>query len=65
MLLFQLEQGADGFNVPGIFLFCAALAQMFICDVEIPDRFRLRFCVDGFIQSCGIRESLHFAVNDR
>ena len=26
MLLFQLEQGADGFNVPGIFLLCAAFA---------------------------------------
>ena len=65
MLLFQLEQGFDGLDISCVLLLCAALAQMFICDVEIPDRFRLRFCVDGFIQSCGIRESLHFAVNDR
>lgn len=40
MLLFQLEQGADGFNVPGIFLLCATLAQMVVRDVEVPGKFK-------------------------
>jgi len=38
MLLFQLEQSADGFNVPGIFLLCTALAQMVVRDAEVPGR---------------------------
>ena len=40
VLLFQLEQGADGFNVPGILLLCAALAQMVVRDVEVPGKFK-------------------------
>ena len=63
MLLLQLEQGADGFNVPGIFLFCAALAQMIVRDVEVSGSFRHRFGVQSFVCGSGIRESLPFAVN--
>ena len=63
VLLFQLEQGADGFNVPGILLLCAALAQMVVRDVEVPGRLRHRFSIQGFIQGCGIREGLHFSVH--
>ena len=40
VLLFQLEQGADGFDVPGVLLLCAALAQMVICDTEVPGKFK-------------------------
>ena len=65
VFIFQLEQGADGFNVPGIFLLCAALAQMVVRDVEVPGRFRRSFSIQGFIQGSGIREGLHFAVNHR
>ena len=65
VFFFQTEQRFDGFDVPGVLLLCATLAQMLICDVKIPGGFRRRFCVEGFIQGCGIRESLHFAVNDR
>ena len=65
VLLFQLEQGADGFNVPGIFLLCAALAQMVVRDTEVSGRLRRRFSIQGFIQGGGIREGLHFAVNHR
>ena len=42
VLLFQLEQGSDGFNVPGVLLFCAALTQMIVRDVEVPGRLRRR-----------------------
>ena len=42
VLLFQLEQGTDSFNVPGIFLLCATLAQMVVRDVEVPGRLRCR-----------------------
>ena len=63
MLLLQLEQGADGFNVPGIFLFCAALAQMIVRDVEVSGSFRHRFNVQGFVCGGCIRECLPFAVN--
>ena len=59
MLLFQLEQGADGFNVPGIFLLCAALAQMVVCDAEVSGR----HSVQGFIQGSSIREGLHLSVH--
>lgn len=45
MLLFQLEQGADGFNVPGIFLLCATLAQMVVRDAEVPGR----HSIQGFV----------------
>ena len=38
--LFQLEQGTDGFDVPGIFLLCATLAQMVVRDVEVPGKFK-------------------------
>ena len=61
VFLFQLEQGADGFNVPGILLLCAALAQMVVRDAEVSGR----HSVQGFIQGSGIREGLHFAVNHR
>ena len=40
VLLFQLEQGSDGFNVPGVLLFCAALTQMIVRDVEVPGKFK-------------------------
>jgi len=63
VLLFQLEQGADGFNVPGILLLCAALAQMIIRDVEVSSRLRRWFSVPSFIQGCGIREGLHLSVH--
>ena len=43
VLIFQLEQGANGFNVPGIFLLCTALAQMVVRNVEVSGRFRRRF----------------------
>ena len=49
VLLFQLEQGSDGFNVPGVLLFCAALTQMIVRDVEIPGRLRRRM----FRFNCG------------
>ena len=45
MLMFQLEQGADGFNVPGILLFCTALAQMLVRDAEVPGR----HSIQGFV----------------
>ena len=63
MLPFQLEQSADGFNVPGIFLLCAALAQMVVRDAEVPSRLRRRFSIQSFIQGSGIREGLHFSVH--
>ena len=47
VLLFQLEQGADGFNVPGIFLLCAALAQMVVRDTEVSGRLRRRFSIQA------------------
>ena len=59
VLLFQLEQGADGFNVPGILLLCAALAQMVVRDAEVSGR----HSVQGFIQGSGIREGLHLSVH--
>ena len=65
VLLFQLEQGTDGFDVPGEFLFGASDTQIIIRDVEVPGGFRDRLCVKGFIQGDGIRESLHFAINHR
>ena len=42
VFLFQLEQGADGFNVPGEFLFGASDAQIIIRDVEVSGRLRSR-----------------------
>ena len=63
VLPFQLEQSADGFNVPGIFLLCAALAQMVVRDAEVSGRLRRRFGIQGFIQGSGIREGLHFSVH--
>ena len=65
MLLFQLEQGADGFDIPGVLLLCAALAQMVVRDAEISGRLQRRFSVPSFIQGGGIREGLHLAVNHR
>ena len=49
VLLFQLEEGSDGFNVPGVLLFCAALTQMIVRDVEVPGRLRRRM----FRFNCG------------
>ena len=63
MFLFQLEQGADGFDISGIFLLCAALAQMVVRDVEISGRLRRRFSIQGFIQGNSIREGLHLSVH--
>ena len=59
MLLFQLEQGTDGFDVPGEFLFGASDTQIIIRDVEVPGR----RSVQGFIQGSGIREGLHLSVH--
>ena len=47
MLLFQLEQGADGLDISRIFLFCTALAQMVVRDVEVPSRLRRRSEIDS------------------
>ena len=63
VFLFQLEQGADGFDISGIFLLCAALAQMVVRDVEISGRLRRRFSIQGFIQGNSIREGLHLSVH--
>ena len=63
MLLFQLEQGADGFDVPGILLLCAALAQMIVRNAEISSNFRHRFGIQGFVCGGCIRECLPFAVD--
>ena len=63
VFLLQLEQSADSCNVPGVFLFCTALAQMVVRDVEVPGRLRRRFGIQGFIQGSGIREGLPFAVD--
>ena len=38
VLLFQLEQGADGFNIPSIFLLRTSDTQVIIRDVEVPGR---------------------------
>ena len=38
---------------------------MLVRDVEVPGEFGRRLCVKGFIQGCGIREGLHFAINHR
>ena len=40
MLFFQLEQGTDGFDVPGKFLFGASDTQIIIRDVEVPGKFK-------------------------
>lgn len=40
VLLFQLEQSADGFDVPGEFLFGASDTQIIIRDVEVPGKFK-------------------------
>ena len=63
VFLLQLEQGADGFDVPGIFLLCTALAQVVVCDAKVSGRFRRRFGIQGFIQGSGIREGLHLSVH--
>jgi len=63
VFLFQPEQGADGLHVPGVFLFGAALAQMVVCDTEIPGRFRDTLRVQGFIQGSGIREGLYLSID--
>ena len=63
MLLFQLEQGADGFNVPRVLLLRTSDTQIIIRDVEVPGRLRHRLSIQGFIQGCGIRECLPFAVD--
>lgn len=40
VLLFQLEQGTDSFDVPGEFLFGASDTQIIIRDVEVPGKFK-------------------------
>ena len=40
MLLFQLEQGADGFNVPRVLLLRTSDTQIIIRDVEVPGKFK-------------------------
>lgn len=59
VLLLQLEQGTDGFDVPGEFLFGASDTQIIIRDVEVPGR----HSIQGFIQGSGIREGLHLSVH--
>ena len=63
LLLLQLEQRTDSCNIPGVLLFCAALAQMIVCDVEVSGSFRHRFNVQGFVCGGCIRECLPFAVD--
>ena len=63
MLLFQLEQGADGFNVPCVLLLRTSDTQIIIRDVEVPGRLRRRFSIQSFIQGSGIWEGLHFSVH--
>ena len=63
MFLLQLEQGADSCNVPGVFLFCTALAQMIVRNAEISSSFRHRFGIQGFVYGGIIRECLPFAVD--
>lgn len=63
VFLLQLEQGADGGNIPGVFLFCTALAQMIVRDVEVSGSFRHRFSVQGFICGSSIRKSLPFTID--
>ena len=40
VLIFQLEQGTDSFDVPGEFLFGASDTQFIIRDVEVPCKFK-------------------------
>ena len=40
MLLFQLEQGADGFNVPRVLLLRTSDTQIIIRDVKVPGKFK-------------------------
>ena len=40
MLLFQLEQGADGFNVPRVLLLRTSDTQIIIRDVEVLGKFK-------------------------
>ena len=40
VFLFQLKQGTDSCNIPGVFLLCTALAQILVRDVEIPGKFK-------------------------
>ena len=63
VFLLQLEQGADSCNVPGVFLFCTALAQMIVRNAEISSSFRHRFGIHGFVCGGCIRECLPFAVD--
>ena len=63
MLLFQLEQGADGFNVPCVLLLRTSDTQIIIRDVEVSGRLRHRFSIQGFIQGSGIWEGLHLSVH--
>ena len=59
MLLFQFEQGADGFNVPRVLLLRTSDTQIIIRDVEVPSG----HSAQGFIQGSGIREGLHLSVH--
>ena len=63
VLLFQLKQGADSCNVPGVLLLCAALTQMLVRNAEISGSFRHRVSVQGFVCGSCIRECLPFAVD--
>ena len=63
VFLLQLEQSADSCNVPGVFLFCTALAQMIVRNAEISSSFRHRFGIQGFVCGGCIRECLPFAVD--
>ena len=40
VLLFQLEQGTDGFNVPRVLLLRTSDTQIIIRDVEVPGKFK-------------------------
>ena len=51
VLLFQLEQGTDSFDVPGEFLFGASDTQIIIRDVEVPGKFKCGLFRFNCIQS--------------
>ena len=63
VFLLQLEEGADGFDVPGVFLLCAALAEMLVRNVEVPSSFRHRLSIQGFVCGGCVRESLPFTID--
>ena len=68
VLLFQLEQGTDSFDVPGEFLFGASDTQIIIRDVEVSGRFRVQVLRSRLHpklrRSCANRLHLHRQTTD-